>query len=532
MSNQILLKQLCELLPVIARISGGFATVTDATGHRIKTVDSEGNEVTDYVGQVYDLAVKAVHAQVPVFGMSQLMKEAEALAFSVDEYVVAFSNIERMERDKKLMEALTTALPLISKVAGGETVLFDALGRRLDCVDQNGRHKHNFIGKVSEGAHEAMLTQTPTIGASISVHGAMAVRIPITKAYGFGFNNEAYVSQKHKLVNEMKKYQYARYNFEDIIGESERIKQCKKMAKYIAQNLSSVLIYGETGTGKELFAQSIHNFSDRRDQPFVAINCSALPESLIEGNLFGYIEGSFTGAKKGGSPGIFESANHGTVFLDEISEMSLDLQAKLLRVIQEREVTRIGSAKPIPIDVRIICATNKNLRQLIEEKSFREDLFYRINVVELKIPPLRERSKDVFLLVKHFIKKYNQVLGKYITKLSPEVIDLFGSYEWPGNIRELQNCVESALNIAKVNDKVLTLNLLPSQFHANQYVKKTVAGKKTVVNLHAALRAVEKQIITGILEEENGNRTQAAKRLEISVTTLWRRMKELGLLQE
>lgn len=531
MKNRDLLKQLFEMLPVIARISGGFATVTDAAGHRLKTVDSDGQEEPEYIGQIYDLAVKASQSQMPVFGESQFIKGADAWAISIGEYVVACSNIERVERDKKLLEALTNALPLIARVAGGEAVLFDKLGQRLDSVDHNGRHKQNFIGKMSESAREAMATQTPMIGTSISVPGAMAVRIPITKAYGLGFNNEVFVSQKHKLVDEMKKYQYARYTFDDLIGESDSIGHCKNMAKYIAQNISSVLIYGETGTGKELFAQAIHNISDRRDRPFVAINCSALPASLIEGNLFGYVEGSFTGAKKGGSPGIFEGANHGTVFLDEISEMNLDLQVKLLRVIQEREVTRIGSTKPIPIDVRIICATNKHLRRLVEEKSFREDLFYRINVVELKIPPLRDRSNDVILLAKHFIKKYNQVLGKYIAKISPEVTDIFCSYKWPGNVRELQNCIESALNMASVSDKSLTVRHLPSQFHSTQHFSH-VTDKTTNVNLRMALRDAERKIIVAVLEEERGNRNKVAKRLGVSVTTLWRRMRDLGIMQD
>ncbi|SDD49142.1 sigma-54 interaction domain-containing protein [Sporomusa acidovorans] len=529
MKSQDLLQHLFAMLPVIARISGGFATITDANGHRLKTVDSTGKEEANCIGQVYDLALKAAQMELPVCGESQFIKEAEAWAVAIGEYVIACSNIERVERDKKLLESLSNALPLIARVAGGEAVLFDKLGRRLDSVDHNGVHKNKFNGKVSESAYEAMATQTPIIGASISVPGAMAVRIPITKAYGLGFNNEVFVSQKHKLVDEMKKYQYARYTFDDIIGESDSIRRCKNMARYIAQNISSVLIHGETGTGKELFAQAIHNVSDRRDQPFVAINCSALPASLIEGNLFGYVEGSFTGAKKGGSPGIFEGANHGTVFLDEISEMNLDLQVKLLRVIQEREVTRIGSTKSIPIDVRIICATNKNLRRLIEEKTFREDLFYRINVVELRIPPLRDRAKDVILLAKYFMKKYNQVLGKYIAKISPEVADIFCCYRWPGNVRELQNCIESALNMARVGDKALTVSLLPSQFHSTQYFTNPTTAKRADVNLRIALRNAEKQIITGVLQEENGNRTQAAKRLGVSITTLWRRMKDLGL---
>jgi len=496
-------------------------------------VDSHGRELKELRGATYALACEAVVKQAPVFGRSGLAPEAEAWAIPIGDYVLSGSNVERVERDKKLWDSLSQALPLIARVAGGEAVLFDREGCRLESVDPLGRKNENYIGRVSKAAHQAMLTQQPVIGKSMSVPGATAVRIPITENYGLGFNNEQVVSQRQKLIEEVKKFQYARYNFDDILGQSESIQKVKTVAGYLAQGISSVLIYGETGTGKELFAQAIHNASKRREKPFIAVNCGAMPATLIESNLFGHEEGSFTGAKKGGSPGIFEAANNGTVFFDEISEMEWDLQAKLLRVLQEQEVTRIGSTKPIRVNVRIISATNKNLRQLVAEKRFREDLFYRLNVVELKVPALRERQEDIYSLTKFFIEKYNYTLGKMVGDVSPEVIAIFQKYPWPGNVRELQNCIESSLNLVQPDELVLERWHLPSQFEVEaSSAGPASADGKAPVDLAALLGEAEKGILQRVLKEEEQHRARAARRLGISTTTLWRKLCEHGILQK
>ena len=233
----------------------------------------------------------------------------------------------------------------------------------------------------------------------------MAVRIPITREFGFGFNNEDTVRRSNKLVSEVRKHQTAKYNFSDIIGESPPMKELKEIAKLAAKSHSSVLIYGETGTGKELFAHSIHNASQRYNKPFVAINCAAIPPTLIESELFGYESGAFTGAKKGGYPGVFEQANSGTLFLDEISEMDIDLQAKLLRVLQEREVMRLGGRKVIPLDVRVIASTNKPLDEMVQEGKFRQDLFFRLNVFDIKLAPLRKIRDDIPLIANEMVKR-------------------------------------------------------------------------------------------------------------------------------
>jgi transcriptional regulator with PAS, ATPase and Fis domain len=529
MDNKKLLNNLYLSLAFIARITGGFATVTDHLGRRLKSVDSHGREINQYQGEIYEIARQAGEKLTPVVGPSQFVEAAEAWALPVGDYVLCCSNVERVERNNKLRAALSEALPMIARVAGGDAVLFDHAGCRLETADYTGNRSEKLIGKISKAACEAMQMQKPGIGESITMHGVTAVRIPITERYGLGFNNEMMVSQKKKLFDEVKKFQYARYSLADIIGESEAIKKCKTIVNYVAQGISSVLIYGATGTGKELFAQAIHNTSDRRNKPFIAINCGALPSTLIEANLFGYVDGSFTGAKKNGNMGIFEAADMGTVFLDEISEMDWDLQAKLLRVLQEREVNRIGSTKPIPVNVRIISSTNKNLCQLIEEKRFREDLYYRINVVELRAPSLKERSKDIPLLTKCFIAKYNPVLGKNITEISQEVYDIFQNYSWPGNIRELQNCIESALNMVHTKDEKLEVKHLPPQFN-NSVVSKNIIISNEEGNLAVILQEAEKQTIMRVLMQEKNNRYSAAQRLGISSTTLWRKMREYNII--
>lgn len=521
-----LLDMLFEALPLIARISGGYASVTDRAGKRLRTVDSHGRQLTEYHGVVYELARQASEKNAPTFGHSAFVPKSEAWALPLGDYVLSASNTEKIERESKLWESLSQALPIIARVAGGEAVLFDKEGRRLQSVDSLGIRKTDYIGKVSGAALEAMQTQKPVVGKSMSVPGAMAVRVPITEEYGLGFNNEMMVAHKHKLIEEVKKFQYARYNFDDIVGASEGIQRCKSVARNVSQGISSVLIFGETGTGKELFAQAIHNVSPRCDKPFIAINCGAVPPSLIEGNLFGYVEGSFTGAKKGGSPGIFESANGGTVFLDEISEMEWDLQARLLRVLQEQEVTRIGSSKPIRVNIRIISSTNRNLRQLVEEKKFREDLFYRLNVVELKVPALRDRYDDILPLTRCFLEKYNRVLGRMVDDVATEVLEVFRRHEWPGNVRELQNCIESALNIIEPHERLLQRRHLPSQFD-----KVVRVPQQEALSLDAILKETEKSVIMRILQEEKDNRSRASKRLGISTTTLWRKMVEHELLQ-
>lgn len=517
-----ILKTLLDVLPVISRISGGYATVTTKEGVRIKTFDSDGKEVQALTGKVYELAKKAGETGSIQTGKSVIVENAEAWAFPLGTHVLAASNIELVLREKKLKEALLEALPLIARVAGGEAVLFDDKGTRLASYDYKGNVSQSYLGIVSKAAQEAMKNQKPVIGESMSIAGAVGVRIPITKEFGFGFNNEEGVQREHKLLEEVKKFQYAKYNFSDIIGECDAITKVKSIASFISRGISSVLILGETGTGKELFAQAIHNSSERRSEPFIAINCGALPSSLIESYLFGYEGGAFTGAKKSGNPGSFEQANGGTIFLDEISEMDYNLQNKLLRVLQEREVTRIGSSQAIKIDVRVISATNKDLTEQIAAGNFREDLFYRLNVVQIKVPSLKERLEDIPLLVKHFINSYNKLLGKFVLGISEGARNYLMEYEWPGNIRQLQNCIEHAMNMVNVNESAITIGHLPSYIFENRHNNR----QNSLLSLAEVVAVAEKEAITKALKTNKGSKKDAAQSLEISTTTLWRKITE------
>lgn len=313
----------------------------------------------------------------------------------------------------------------------------------------------------------------------------------------------------------------AQYRFEHIVGSSRPIQEAVEQAKKYSQVDSSILIHGESGTGKELFAQSIHNASKRSKHPFVAVNCAAIPENLIDSELFGYEEGAFTGAKKGGKAGLFELAHRGTIFLDEISELPLHLQGKLLRVLQEKEVVRIGGDRVIPINVRIIVASNKDLVECIRNHTFREDLYYRISVLHLNIPPLRERKEDIPLLFKHFLKGYEPLASL----VDESLLESIKSYHWPGNIRELKNVVER-FRVLLSNEKI-TPSAVREALH--QALSPALDGRSKL-DIDPLVEK-EKELILQALIQANGNRDKAAKQLGISRTTLWRKLKKYNLNQ-
>ncbi|MBZ4662572.1 MAG: hypothetical protein JG776_254 [Caloramator sp.] len=318
----------------------------------------------------------------------------------------------------------------------------------------------------------------------------------------------------------------ARYTFDDIIYRSNNMNKIIEYSKSISDSPSTILITGESGTGKEILAQAIHNNSSRRDFGFVAINCGAIPENLIESELFGYDEGAFTGAKRGGNPGKFELANGGTLFLDEIGEMPLDMQVKLLRVLQEGCITRIGGNKYIDVDVRIIAATNKNLLQEVKEGRFREDLYYRISVIPIVLPPLRERKEDIPLLIEHFLKTKSIKLRKPIPKLSPILYDKMLSYNWLGNIRELENFIESAVNFGG------NIEFLMNKFESlNTQNQNTQISKHNTISddLIGPLDEIEKRAIISCLKKYDNNISKCAKILNISRNTLYLKMKKYNI---
>ncbi|MCL6476955.1 MAG: sigma 54-interacting transcriptional regulator [Peptococcaceae bacterium] len=317
---------------------------------------------------------------------------------------------------------------------------------------------------------------------------------------------------------------YARFTFDDLIGKDEKFLKCLETGLKVSKNDSNVLLLGESGTGKDLFAQAIHNASSRSGQTYIAINCAAIPRDLLGSELFGYVEGAFTGAKKGGNPGKFELADGGTIFLDEIGEMPLDMQSVLLRVIEEKAVTRIGGDKAISVDVRIIAATNKDLAQEVKKGNFRSDLYYRINVVSIEIPPLRERKGDIPLLVTHFVKKLSSRMGKKIDYISPDVFEKCSLYDWPGNVRELQNVIERAVNLSERN--ILSPDIPLDKISTPDTFTSTGSGDNAR-KLKKTMRALEHNAILNCLEKNRGNMMLAAKELGIARSTLYRKMREI-----
>ncbi|MBB3907428.1 sigma-54 interaction domain-containing protein [Anoxybacteroides rupiense] len=313
----------------------------------------------------------------------------------------------------------------------------------------------------------------------------------------------------------------AKYTLTHLISCSKQMEELKEKVKRIADSDISVLIRGESGTGKELFAHSIHQLSSRSQKPFVKVNCGAIPEHLLESELFGYEEGAFTGAKKGGKKGKFQLADGGTIFLDEIGDLPLHMQVKLLRVLQEKEMEPIGSTKTVSVDVRIIAATNRPLEKMVEEKRFREDLYYRINVIPFVIPPLRERPGDIEMLAYHFMKKIAKRSGKRVNAVSAEVMKLLRQHVWPGNIRELENVMEVAVHFA--NGETITVDALPEYLKANSSYQ--MKGK----TLKELLEETEKAAIQQSLQRCGRDKQKAAKELGISKSAMYEKIKKYGL---
>ena len=312
--------------------------------------------------------------------------------------------------------------------------------------------------------------------------------------------------------------------FKDIIGSSKKLREVKKVAKIASNSESNVLIQGESGVGKELFARSIHYESNRSNGPFIAINCAAIPERLLESELFGYKEGAFTGAKKGGKIGKFELSNNGTIFLDEIGELPLHLQSKLLRVIQHKEIMPVGSNKLIKINSRIIAATNKDLEKMVDNNEFRDDLFYRLNVIPLNIPGLKERKEDIIKLSKFFLKKYNKRLNKRIEKINPLVFDKFLDYNWKGNIRELENVIEFCVNMA--TGKEITNNDLPNKF--NNEKEKTKLETREILSIETLEKNEISKAIKKYGKTPEGYK-KAYTKLGISRATFYRKLKKYNI---
>jgi two-component system response regulator AtoC len=384
----------------------------------------------------------------------------------------------------------------------------------------------------------------------ITAHGTVDSAVSALKAGAFDYITKPFEQEELKKViaKAARAHDLERENVHGVPGENDRpplvgespaMKAVHEMVARVADSPSTVLITGESGTGKELIAKALHQGSSRRDKPLIKVNCAAIPKDLVESELFGYERGAFTGAV-GSKPGRFELADGGTLFLDEIGEVPVEMQVKLLRALQESEFERVGGIKTLQVDVRLVAATNRDLKQLITEGRFREDLYYRLAVVPIALPPLRDRREDIPLLVSHFIEKYNQRLGKRVGGIEPEAMELLMDYAWPGNIRELENLMERSVLFAD-GDRILA-NALPDALrergvhhptpvagigHLGAIAAPSGASMKEIVR--QAQAELERGLIAKALEETGGNVTRAAKKLQISRKSLQVKMKELGL---
>ncbi|MED4989224.1 sigma 54-interacting transcriptional regulator [Parageobacillus toebii] len=322
----------------------------------------------------------------------------------------------------------------------------------------------------------------------------------------------------------------AKYSFADIIGTSEGIKVAIEQAKVAAKTPVTILLRGESGTGKELFAHAIHNASDRKYNKFIRVNCAAIPETLLESELFGYEEGAFSGAKRGGKRGLFEEANNGSIFLDEIGELSANTQAKLLRVLQEGEIVRVGGTKPIPINVRVIAATNVNLEKAIAEGTFREDLYYRLNRMPIYIPPLRARKEDIPALCQHLIQKLNQDYGRNVEGVTSSALDLLLAYDWPGNVRELENVLGRAMIFMKFNEVMIDVHHIPPLDISRADSSPHKNEKETEIRpLEEMVEQYEASIIKQALRKYNNNKTATARALGISIRNLYYKLEKYNI---
>ncbi|GAW92682.1 sigma-54 interaction domain-containing protein [Calderihabitans maritimus] len=431
--------------------------------------------------------------------------------------------VNREGRITMLNQAFATLLGVTPEETIGKPIDQVVPNLRLPVVLETGKGEIGDIERI--GDRDAVTMEVPIVKDG-QVVGAVAKIMfrDVEELNALAQRVNALCAELDYYKGEVERYRDSKYSLDKIIGNSGAIRKLKETVKKVAQTNSTVLIMGETGTGKELFAHALHRESSRRHGPFIKVNCAAIPENLLESELFGYREGAFTGARKGGQIGKFELADGGTIFLDEIGDMPLSLQAKLLRVLQDKEIERLGDAKPRKVNVRIIAATHQDLKERIGRGEFREDLFYRLNVVSLNIPPLRERKEDLRLLVNHFVEKYNCEFGMRVTGISSDAYRLLLNYHWPGNVRELENVIERCFNVVEGS------TILPE--HLPMYLQQFGRSRRLVkkkCTLKSLLDQAEEGAIREALEATKGNKIQAAGLLGISRASLYQKIRKYGL---
>ncbi|TYP56673.1 sigma-54 interaction domain-containing protein [Thermosediminibacter litoriperuensis] len=511
-------------LPVVLKTGRAelnqFQQLEDTTivTNRMPVFDSRG-KITGAVAVFRDIT-EVKHLAEEVTNLRELHSLLEAIINSTQD---AISVVDAEGRGILVNKAYTRIVGLTKEdvigkpatvdIAEGESVHYQVL--------RTGEPIKGVPMKVGPNKKEVVVHAAPIIVGG-KLKGSVAVVHDVSEIKR--------LTEELDFIKRRMRHLEAKYSFDDILGKSSAIRDAIEAAKNAARTNVTVLLRGESGTGKELFAHAIHNGSERRHNQFIRVNCSALTDSLLGSELFGYADGAFTGARRGGRKGLFEEANGGTIFLDEIGEIGLNHQAMLLRVLNEKEIIRVGESKPVPVDVRVIAATNINLEKAVEEGRFRKDLYYRLNVVPIHIPPLRERKEDIPLLTDHFIRKYNQEYGRAVESIDEEALEILMEYDWPGNIRELENVISRAIINMKFGENVISKEHLPRLYlHQNEDKSETISITQPSKPLKEILEDVERQTIKSVLEKVGGNRNEAARILGISVRNLFYKLKKFNL---
>ena len=470
-----------------------------------KIIETNSKGMVNFLTRMADLLSGKLKAAIKSYELDIEKKKLETLVDGMDKSVVSIDVDGRIDRyNLKFKKMFNIKDDITGKI------IFDIFN--FIKIPDKYRKGHSFSASFSYK------------GGGKSIKGIYNMsRIELNgeiKGYVIDFTDKKEAIKNYNKMNKDRSIM-----IDNIIGESEPIKKVKKETIMAAQSVSTVLITGESGTGKELFARAIHNHSKRAEYPFIAVNCAAIPDNLLESELFGYEEGAFTGARKGGKLGMFEIAHKGSLFLDEIGDMSLHLQSKLLRVLQEKEVNKIGAKSNIEIDVRIIAATNKDLESMVKEGTFREDLYYRLNVIPIKLPSLSQRKGDIPLLIDYMIKEYSIKLEKSVEGIDEIALDRMQRYGWPGNVRELQNSIEYSVNMAQGNK--ITVDVLPKSIL--EYEEKFEEDETSAIE---TLEELEKREIQKALKRYGvykKDKELAAKALGISRATLYRKIEKYNI---
>lgn len=487
-------------------------------------VRDESGEIVGAVAVFRDITeVRALAEEITALGETKVMLEAiirssqDAISVVGADGRVIVVNPAYTQLTGLSEEQVVGRLPTVDIDESQESMLLQVL--------RTGRPVRGVPMKVRPKNRDVIVDVAPIVVGG-QVRGAVGILHDMSEL--------ARLYEELEQVNKLVRRLQARWSFDDIVADSAVMQQAVEQARRAAETPATVLLRGESGTGKELFAHAIHNASSRKNGQFLRVNCAALADTLLESELFGYVEGAFTGAKKGGRRGLFEAAAGGTIFLDEIGEISLGLQTKLLRVLQEKEIVRVGEARPIPVNVRIIAATNARLEEMIARGAFREDLYYRLNVVPIVIPPLRHRKEDIPRLATQVIERLNREYGRAVEQIDPEAMARLLAYHWPGNVRELENILGRALITMPFAEKVIRPSYLPDLPDGpapGAAVAPDVAGR-ALPTLEQVVGAAERAALAEALRQSGGNKTAAARRLGIAPRTLYYKLERYSMLGE